>query len=239
MDQSPLQTLPAEMRNNIYEPVLWQPGPVKVSIIQEKPRLARSVFDTNTIKKPVIVGLPATCKELRQECLQLYLSVNHFRFRTMHFDRHREAGSWMTTLMDWRSMIGLDQAKQIRHVTIDLGTWTCAADGHYKPRIQRNPRLLCLRYVFHSRADVQLCMIANCWRDSLEPFPVRFSANDPGQAFTWVRRATEQFLDEMELSIDDGTGNVGDDIELDWTGRPEVFFMAQKILKKLLIKINE
>ena len=76
MENSPLQTLPREIRDYIYELVFAQDGPVVIICVQD------SGFERAVDEYPQrnILALTETCHALRSECGLVFYAINTFAF---------------------------------------------------------------------------------------------------------------------------------------------------------------
>ena len=77
MDHSPFSKLPAELRNNIYELAIREPGAVAISV--ENGYIGKRAFQA----RPVGYGarrlaLTMTCQEIRNETTAMYYNINSF-----------------------------------------------------------------------------------------------------------------------------------------------------------------
>lgn len=89
MENSHLNRLPPEIRNMIYTLVLYDPEGITLTFDGETERFKLAVPSTchNIFDKPgipAVRGLPATCRLLRSEALQLVFSLNSVVFDTRH-----------------------------------------------------------------------------------------------------------------------------------------------------------
>ncbi|KAK4963318.1 hypothetical protein LTR10_000946 [Elasticomyces elasticus] len=70
MDESPLQEIPAELRNRIAELALYEPDGVEIKIASGR----------STCRNPP--SLPSVCRQLREETYKMYFAVNEFTIYT-------------------------------------------------------------------------------------------------------------------------------------------------------------
>ncbi|TKA29289.1 hypothetical protein B0A50_03799 [Salinomyces thailandicus] len=88
MDNSPLNKLPQELRDDIYERVLTQAGPVAAHLrmsgtlrMHRTGLYGRNDSNAETERLPAAValtGLPLTCKQMRREIGPMFFDVNSF-----------------------------------------------------------------------------------------------------------------------------------------------------------------
>lgn len=126
MENSHFNRLPGEIRNMIYTLVLYDPDGITLTFDGKTERFKLAVPSTchNISEKrgiPAVRGLPATCRLLRREALQLVFSLNSVVFDTHHWDRALRPCSWMPAIDAWAWQVGMLNFQLIRHMTIDLG----------------------------------------------------------------------------------------------------------------------
>ncbi|KAK3686761.1 hypothetical protein LTR37_019511 [Vermiconidia calcicola] len=119
MDNSPLRTLPAELRNNIYELVLYRPECIAIS--KENGRLqlqSEHQFEH-------ITALTATCSEIRGEASPIFFAINRFKLLTDQFSRKRSLSDiearGRAFLLRCAKSIGQRNIQSLRHVEIHIG----------------------------------------------------------------------------------------------------------------------
>ena len=82
MDKSPLQELPAELRNQIYELALYEREGVGVCVTPQSAHIGWERKGELEARLPVRLGNPLaltmTCKAIREESLGLFYSINRF-----------------------------------------------------------------------------------------------------------------------------------------------------------------
>ncbi|KAK4623073.1 uncharacterized protein CLAFUR5_06851 [Fulvia fulva] len=71
MDQSPLNKLPAELRNRIYELVLPRPGPCQI----RKTIYRKSIYGEQEAEQP---AMTRTCRQIRHESLTMFYASRDF-----------------------------------------------------------------------------------------------------------------------------------------------------------------
>ena len=113
MDESPLSTLPAELRNLIYEMSLTSDEPIQI-------------FEVHEISSEVTVwrtpALLATCRATRQEATSIYYSRNVFQITgAPNASRTRAAYSNHCdfVLGAWLARIGVDNRSLLRKIYLD------------------------------------------------------------------------------------------------------------------------
>lgn len=126
MDHSPLGRLPGELRNKIYELVLFEPdGIVICHASVHDHTLTRASLKPNGTKLPhaLLAGLPCVCKEIRNETSGIYFTINtKFTYLTYHYTQIKDVAQWFAPLIRWIYTIGVPQFASFRDVTLDLGT---------------------------------------------------------------------------------------------------------------------
>ena len=81
VDTSPLLRLPPELRNEIYELILYQQDGVVVDVQDGQPQV---ICDTD--ERVRMLTLTATCKKIRGETRLLFFSINRFRVRSRQLE---------------------------------------------------------------------------------------------------------------------------------------------------------
>ncbi|KAF7194054.1 hypothetical protein HII31_04575 [Pseudocercospora fuligena] len=163
MESSMFGRLPAELRNNIYELALLEHNEDSRTIDLEswtdKPFSFIHSRDDGSPCSLGIIGLPQTCRQIRRESLRLYYSLNRFYFETEYLKSSDKDGI-IERLQEFARRIGPRQAKEIRDVTINLGT----VKGHdIQPSIDWRHMALC-RGLFHPRGHTKIRFhLGSCW----------------------------------------------------------------------------
>ena len=123
MDLSPLQRLPGELRNRIYEFALFQSDDVTINISKGIPQLHG---DTN-VKHTL--ALTTTCKQLRYEASPIFYEVNKFTLLSKQVGepysgdiRDDHNIQWQKGLRTWLDQIREQNRAALHHVEIDIGT---------------------------------------------------------------------------------------------------------------------
>ena len=115
MDQSPLSTLPPEIRNDIYVMALSQDSPITLVHLRRKGW--KRLEEPST--KPNILALTKTCKNVRRECTQIFYAVNTFALRVANVDEIEQL------LRLFRLHIGTTNDSALRSVVIELARFVC------------------------------------------------------------------------------------------------------------------
>lgn len=108
MDASPLASLPAELRNEIYELVLLEQSEVIITADNNKQRSPDSVHP----------ALTKVCKQIRTECHGTYFAVNDFRIKAPSYTSYP-----LQFLNQWLDHIGTANAQHLQTVIVDMGNW--------------------------------------------------------------------------------------------------------------------
>lgn len=114
MENSPFGVLPPELRINIYELVLCQPGPIDLEPAYDTAgnQTTRAAGLTQTH----LLALLKTCKQVSIEASKLFYSGNAFKLTNW------ATNSDYTQCLDpFLSHIGEENAAAIRHVQVHLG----------------------------------------------------------------------------------------------------------------------
>jgi hypothetical protein len=156
MEECPLNRLPGELRNRIYELALFQSSGITVFVSGVRPHLFKPTETKN------ILSLTETCKELRHESLPIFYQVNKFVLISKYLGE-RYSGDinnarntqWERGLCDWLGQLGARNINALSHDEIDIGTsflysyvpssesiWRSVASvpGHFKEKT-----LVCMR----------------------------------------------------------------------------------------------
>ena len=134
MDDSPLQMLSPELRNTIYELVLYQPDGVVVSVWDGRPQLKRRAEQRNNP-----LALTQTCKQVREESVLLFYYINCFQLRSYQLDEVMEKEAidssrigWRGGLQKWIGNVGKFNLSQIGQLEIWTGHWKLFTDDFSK-----------------------------------------------------------------------------------------------------------
>lgn len=158
-----LGRLPAELRNHVYELALLEHNEHSRTIDLEswagKPFHFSALGDEEFLEPLRITGLPQACRQIRRESLRIYYSINRFYFETEYL-KSLDKDSIVEKLQEFARRIGPRQAKEIRDVTINLGT----VKGHdIQPSIDWRHMALC-RELFHPRGHTKIRFhLGSCW----------------------------------------------------------------------------
>lgn len=119
MDNSPLATLPPELRNRVYELVLCSDKPVVITHHPGKGPRQRAAE-----RHEHLLALTTTCKIIRSESTKMFYALNRFAIRKGTRSTARDVFN------DFTRLIGLSNAESLRSVIFDVGT--ISYDGHYR-----------------------------------------------------------------------------------------------------------
>ncbi|KAK3631379.1 hypothetical protein LTR56_016876 [Elasticomyces elasticus] len=119
MDESPLQKIPAELRNRISEMVLQEPDGVEITIAG-----GHSTWRNQP-------QLPLVCRQLRKETLKMYFAINEF---TIHTDcleievKYNSApahprGKLVAAVVACLEALGHDNVREAAKFTLHLGEY--------------------------------------------------------------------------------------------------------------------
>lgn len=126
MDASPLNKLPAELRNNIYELALHNPGGIDIDVM-----FANKIITAQASQQ--LLALTETCKQIRQESLPLFYATNTFSFATSDLDiatNPLRVGHCFASVKKWFHGLG-EQKAVVNEVEVYLGGWYPYADNSY------------------------------------------------------------------------------------------------------------
>ena len=123
MEKSPLNKLPAELRNQIYELALFQSTGITVFVSGLRPHLFKPTETKN------ILSLTETCKKLRHESSPIFYQINKFILISKYLGE-RYSGDintarntqWERGLCEWLRQLGDRNVNALSHVEIDIGT---------------------------------------------------------------------------------------------------------------------
>lgn len=205
MDSSPLNRLPAELRNEIYELALTEPYGIVLDV-NNHPAAAKYVYpktiDTKTIlrcPRPAI-SLLSTCKQIRDEARSIYFSVNKLVLFFCYRTATDRAYEWITHLTKWMEAVGPAQAAQLRRVEFDVGLvppcdlnlLTRGGDG-----LRRASDL------FHAEAETDVVILIEL-RCDLRGARLRIPVGRPGEARERIKDQVRALTKEMEPSAYSG-----------------------------------
>lgn len=161
MEASLFGRLSGELRNLIYEWALLERHDEPQIIDLEKcPDETFRFTPSNDVSASLsIFGLPQTCKQIRRESLRLYYSLNRFHFETEYLKTQDKDGI-IEALQDFVHKIGPGQAREMRDVTINLGT----VKGHDVPLFIDWRHMALLKAMFHPRGRTKIRFhLGSCW----------------------------------------------------------------------------
>ena len=123
MEKSPLASLPAEIRNTIWEIVVQRPAPISFGTIHHN--VALNEYHKTT-KGPggtaSMVAILQVCRQTRDECSQLLYASNTFQFE-IRFDCSRLRGDrsdYTSNFKYFHSMIGMRNNAALRHILVEV-----------------------------------------------------------------------------------------------------------------------
>lgn len=137
MDAAPLQKLPAELRNRIYELALYCPRGIVLDPDRYRPAfwengklLYRNDYD-DPASTHFTLALPATCRQLRADTHMMFYAINKFTISTKCSTRIHSFGFGppgsnlkLSNLKKWLAVIGAVALSHLTHVCIDLGEYS-------------------------------------------------------------------------------------------------------------------
>ena len=150
MDDSPFAKLPGEIRNKIYEPVLYQRNGIHMQkhasaneLIYSRPNV-RAGAKNSAQRGSNVLALVQTCKELRQECHTLFFNLNKFHLKVAVWC---SSGVWspqqryvyrahLNACKSWLLAIGPENAKAIQRLVIEgplLRLWDTRTHRNREP----------------------------------------------------------------------------------------------------------
>ena len=199
MDTSSLIKLPAELRNRIYEYVLYQPQAVKVHIFTGTPTRIRKASDRERI-----LALTAVCKQLCHECSPIFYEINKFRLIAKKagesyndpYIYSEENTRWQRGLCKWLEDIGAWNVTNLSHVSISIGTTFMTK---YEPSSESIWRSVASVMKLFNTDRTQIIMWTdinwtyNCYR----AFTIGIPLTDPKAA----REAVNKVLDEQKKDL--------------------------------------
>lgn len=162
MDLSLFGKLSGELRNRIYEFALKDENAEAKSVDLEQGwfdcpfHRSKVMNSTRTgLVEPLeplrLVGIPLTCKAMRYESLRLYYSLNRFTFETEYLkSKHKDR--IIERLVEWAHRIGLEQAREIKDVTIGLAS----LKGTSMPLLIDWEHMRTVRSLFHPHSSVKI-----------------------------------------------------------------------------------
>ncbi|KAF2168227.1 hypothetical protein M409DRAFT_21667 [Zasmidium cellare ATCC 36951] len=134
MDRSPFAKLAPELRNQIYELVLYDPQGFVFTYRNgryDKNKLVDIRKPNRKPKEANFFAITTVCRQMRKETSQLFYSINTFthpmklyRFGTkMSKEQTRRYGLRLKHGRKWLKSIGPANSAAISHYEIDLGQW--------------------------------------------------------------------------------------------------------------------
>ncbi|KAK5124134.1 hypothetical protein LTR85_001837 [Meristemomyces frigidus] len=169
MDNSPLSTLPAELRDVMYELALHSEDAV---VLQWHPDLGGfRACSSAGLPIPIRLALTETCKQTRSECLQLFYTSNTFELRlgekvdertfaerctVMNRDPNPQYGHMVDTFF---TSIGSATEAAITRLNVDLGMLSNNQGfAQFVMAVEQlEPRML-------AHAELSIKIKGTCWR---------------------------------------------------------------------------
>ncbi|KAF2168245.1 hypothetical protein M409DRAFT_21683 [Zasmidium cellare ATCC 36951] len=102
MDRSPLNKLPAELRDLIYHFALVRNCPIVLYISKRE----HKVRIRKESEKKHVMGLSSTCKQIRTESLPIFYKGNHFKIAPTENQLLESPESSVTPILAWKMRLG-------------------------------------------------------------------------------------------------------------------------------------
>lgn len=115
MELSPFSRLSAELRNEIYELTV---------ILPESIAPAQPGNSNGTNKSVNLPGILHCCRQIREECLQMFYASNTFNFRCNAWRSQADENNCVDWIHGWLDEIGTKNCSVLRAIHIDLGRHT-------------------------------------------------------------------------------------------------------------------
>ena len=152
MDNSSLNKLPTELRNNIYQLVLHDQRGItisvqQVSIYKNKLRIDLSDATANRL------AITTTSKQIRAESLAIFYLCNSFFIRANVFDWWRQKNPMalqLSSLVQWLKVAGREVDRSQLEVVVHIGIWNM-------PRTILNPEHVGAQLKFLSHVLLPVC----------------------------------------------------------------------------------
>jgi hypothetical protein len=210
MDDSPFAKLPGEIRNKIYEPVLYQRNGIHMQkhassngLIYSRPS-TRAGAKNSVQRGANVLAMAQTCKELRQECQALFFNLNTFHLKVVVWCG---SGVWsqqqryvyrahLNACKRWLLQIGPENAKAIQRLVIE-GPFLRLFDARVHPN--REPW-------WKSAREIE----RQVFRSMLAPPTIYTSFTyDFGKALaTFVPGSSQRICDTTGLTDSSGVGKI-------------------------------
>lgn len=118
MDNSPLQRLPPELRDRIYEFVTTQDEQISIIVRTGKP-----------VTRGLDLRFMTVCKQMRDEANAIFYNANAFTIVTKYLETEGETSNPLARksfsgIQSWLAAIGPDGTKSLSRVCLDLGWYT-------------------------------------------------------------------------------------------------------------------
>lgn len=197
MNTSPLQKLPGELRNRIYEFILYHIDGINVSISTGIPLLVKDAATEH------MLALNTVCKQVHCESSPIFYEINKFTFiakqvgeqyvGSIRDDRNTQ---WQTGLRRWLDQIGERNRAHLQHVEIDIGT---SFMYNYVPSTESIWRSVAGVLAFFSKhTQVNMRTEFDWTYESRRAFAVSVPLSDPDRARIAVDKALEEQRRELK-----------------------------------------
>ena len=199
MNTSSLFSLPAELRNRIYELALCQPAGITISVSEGRPHLLYSPIEIRHL-----LALTQTCRILSSESSPVFYEVNEFTFVSKYLREQRHPGNlqnrrntlWQHELFTRLDCLGPDNVRALSHITIDIGTSFLYDYVPSCESIWRSVASVLDR--FSSKTKVYMKTKLNWTYESHRTFDLSMSLSDPVAALRVVDEGLQAQKDELE-----------------------------------------
>lgn len=197
MDQSPFGSLPAEIRNLIFECAMREDRPIRIAFDAKSRTRIRPVAIANPL------ALSRTCKDIRRECHLRFFAINQF---------HVREDTVIQMLLAWEALlqaIGNDAVKVLHGLQVELNELLCfcadpparATDDNSRTTEGNLFKVMC-RFrawqVRHSHCEFEV-VAHTCFLNA----ETRFDLKDLGQP--WRKQC--EHLQEQAEKVSTGTNN--------------------------------
>lgn len=131
MDASPLNNLPREIRDIIYEYALTSSRDIEMCPGAGAGYMRLGICthcDPNLCVRQMIAGLPLVCRQIRDECIPIFYSTNRFRASAWDGNRHvSRAGEtmahWIREAFRFKHSLPRHQWSMVKRLDFDMGVW--------------------------------------------------------------------------------------------------------------------
>lgn len=196
MESSPLNKLPGELRNRIYELALSQAGDITVFVSGIRPHLFHPTETKN------ILSLTETCKDIRHEASPVFYRVNKFVLISKYLGerysgdiQNAQNTQWKRGLCDWLDLLKPRNVTALSHVEVDIGT---SFLYNYVPSSESIWRSVAsVRSHFDLKTLVCMKTELDWTYESRRAFGISIPLNDSAAAWKAVNEALEQQREEL------------------------------------------